>query len=122
MVGTREIKRMKLIYISGPISASARYIEYDNCLHARQWAQMVMEIGAAVHCPHLVYLCGLIDILEWEDFLAMDIEIIRRCDAVLMIGPWQGSKGCVEEYNAAQKFGIPIFTTLSQVRDFVEGD
>ena len=115
-------KKMKFIYISGPISASARYIEYENCLHARQWAQMVMQCGAAVHCPHLCYLAGLIDILDWETFIAMDIEIIKRCDAILMIGAWQGSSGCIEEYNAAQEAGILIFTTISQVRDFVKGD
>lgn len=112
----------KVIYISGPITENARYIEYDNCLHARQWAQMVIQAGAAVHCPHLVYLCGLIDLVEYEDFIAMDIAIIRKCDAILMIGAWAGSKGCMIEYNAAQEAGIPIFTTMAQVRDFVKGD
>lgn len=114
--------RRKVIYISGPITDNARYIEYDNCLHARQWTQMVMQAGAAVHCPHLMYLCGLIDICDWETFLSMDVEIIRRCDAILMIGAWQGSPGCIEEYNAAQEAGIAIFTTMAQVRDFVKGD
>ncbi len=116
------MSKKKFIYISGPISANARYIEYENCLHARQWAQMVMQLGAAVHCPHLCYLCGLIDICDWEEFIEMDKEIIRRCDAILMIGGWQGSPGCIEEYNAAQEAGMPIFTTISQVRDFVKGD
>jgi len=53
--------------------------------------------------------------LRHEQFLAADLELLRRSDAVLMIGAWGTSKGAVGEYHAALKAGLPVYVSLEEV-------
>ena len=52
---------------------------------------------------------------EHSDYLAVDIEIMRRCDAVLFLDKWSFSKGCRLEREACHHFGIVIFDGIEEV-------
>jgi len=44
-----------------------------------------------------------------EVFLAGDIEILKRCDLVVMVPGWENSSGAKEERNVAIEHNIPVF-------------
>ena len=108
-------KREIVVYISGPYSGKIS----ENIQKARTVAIQVWEAGYMVFCPHLNTIhfendCKCV----YEDYLAGDIEIINRCNAVLMVEGWEGSNGATQEYNYAKAYGLPIFYSLAEMEDY----
>ena len=48
--------------------------------------------------------CGL----SHDEYMEMDMEVLKRCDAVVFCGNWKKSKGCRMEYDEAKKLGLKI--------------
>lgn len=90
---------MKVAYIAGPYRASSPSGTLKNIMAAREVALKYWKLGYAVICPHLN--TALFD-GEAADALWMagDIEIMLRCDVVVMMSNWQDSEGarCEEQY------------------------
>ena len=71
-----------------------------------------MKEGWAVYCPHT-------QTRDWEneeefdftheDFMRMDLEWVKRSDAMAMVPGWNSSKGAREEFDLAQKLNMPIY-------------
>jgi hypothetical protein len=49
-----------------------------------------------------------------------DIEILRRCDAVMLTPDWQRSSGARAEVDIAESLGMPVFAVLSDLKDWLE--
>lgn len=47
-----------------------------------------------------------------EFFLAGDLEILRRCDAMIVTDDWVLSRGTRDEVAFAEAHGIPVFLSL----------
>jgi len=94
---------MKLVYVAGPYRGDID----ANIEHAREAAQRLWSLGYAVVCPHLntAHFDGLI---PDEEFLAGDLEILKRCDAIYMLHNWHKSVGSCEEYRLAKELGLEI--------------
>ncbi len=112
--------RKKVIYVAGPYRAKARYLEFSNLLSMYSWALLVWQVGGIAIAP-LLNTWGMDDAVSCDEFIDGDCEIVRRCDAVLMTGAWQESIGALREKKTAEEVGIPVFTMMSQIRDFVKG-
>jgi len=99
---------MKLAFVSGPYRAKTINEIHDNIEQARHVAIGLWRLGYAVHCPHTgsAYMDGVV---PDEVFLAGDIEILKRCDLVVMVPEWRHSSGSREEYAVAREHGIPVF-------------
>lgn len=52
---------------------------------------------------------------EHSDYLAVDVEIMRRCDAVMFLPDWHTSKGCRIERETCHHFGIVILDGIEEV-------
>lgn len=51
-------------------------------------------------------------------YMGQDIEMLLRCDAVLMADKkWRKSKGCSIEHNAAMVMDIEIFYNIEDIPD-----
>lgn len=112
---------MKVIYISGHYrDKRGAYYILENILSARRAALEVWKIGGVALCPHLntAFFDGAFDISDtvWLDG---DLELISRCDAVLLLSDWENSLGAVIEKEKAEDLGIPVFTTMRQVKNFI---
>jgi hypothetical protein len=101
---------LKLIYVAGPYRSKLgiwgvkRNIEKAAVVARQLWAG-----GFAVICPHMnTALMDGSDIPD-ESFLKGDLEILRRCDAIVMVGFWEGSEGASNEHEFACVSGIPAF-------------
>ena len=99
---------MKVVYIAGPFRGSNSWEMEQNIRRAEALALEVWRLGAACICPHTNtrFFQGAADDAVWLDG---DLEILRRCDAVLMVSGWERSSGSKAEREEAVKVHIPVF-------------
>lgn len=94
-----------LLYVSGPYSGDID----ANIAQARRAAIDLWERGYAVLCPHLNTQHFEVDCkVGYEDYIRRDIEMVRRCDGMVMLPGWEGSKGALREKEVAEAAGIPV--------------
>jgi len=107
---------MKVVYIAGPFRAPNAWEIEQNIRHAEELALQVWRAGFAVICPHTNtrFFQGAAPDAIWLDG---DIEILKRCDAVVIAQPWRWrtSKGTVAEVREALTRSIPVFRTLTDL-------
>lgn len=108
--------RLLLIYVSGPYSAPTPEEVAANVERARAAACELMRLGYAVICPHTMTAGWEREGLTYEQFIAADLEIVRRCDAVLLLPGWEDSKGALAEKAMAERAGVLTFPSISNLR------
>lgn len=98
---------MKLAFISGPYRGPTESDVVRNIRHAEKYAIQYWLKGFAVICPHknTALLGGLAPEKVW---LEGDMEILRRCDLIVMIPGWENSEGAKAEHEAAVSMGMDI--------------
>lgn len=104
-----------IIYISGKYSGNIE----ENIEIARKVAIELWEKGYSVVCPHLNTVHFELDCkCVYEDYINGDLEILARCDAIIMLQGWNGSNGATMEKEFAKSLGIPIYyyPELPQIR------
>ena len=106
---------MKVIYTAGPYSADGDNNVLNNILTARYIARTLWLRGWAVICPHTnnIFMDG--PDTTWELFMAGDLEILSRCDALYLLPGWEQSRGALAEYNKSVDLGLKIYYTLGEV-------
>lgn len=104
-----------VVYIAGPFRADTHWGIAKNVRKAEEAALEVWKAGFTAICPHLntAHFQGELPDEEW---LEGDLEIILRCDAVLLIPGWTASKGSVGEWDHATFYCIPTFTSLEELK------
>jgi Domain of unknown function (DUF4406) len=109
---------VKVVYIAGPFRAASHWAVEQNIRVAEAIALEVWRMGAAALCPHTNarFFSGAAPDEVW---LAGDLELLRRCDAVLMVGRWWESSGAREEKVAAGRYGLPAFEDLAGLREWL---
>jgi len=114
---------MKVIYIAGPFRADNAWAVEQNIRKAESLGMAVAKMGHAYLCPHTNsrFFDGTITDKYW---LEMTMELMRRCDAVLVAPEYQGSEGTEGEIVEAWNIGMSVFYNLGEVNtwlDAVEG-
>lgn len=99
-----------LIYVSGPYTENATGTVDEHIENARGIAIRLWTLGHAVICPHLntAHFEELCD-LAWNTYLEGDLNMISRCDALVMTEDWEQSRGARIEHSYAKEIGIPIY-------------
>jgi hypothetical protein len=108
---------LKLIYVAGPFRGPNNWEIECNIRRAEELALEVWRRGFATICPHTNtrFFQGAADDSVWLDG---DIEMLKRCDGIIMTPDWQRSSGARAEHQVAQQEGIPIFYTLEELSGF----
>lgn len=116
---------MRVIYVAGPFRGKSQWAIAENIRNAERLALEVWRMGAAAICPHAntAHFQGAAPDEVW---LKGDIEILLRCDAVVMTPDWERSQGATEERRAALTHGIPVYyaddeLSMALLRQFVQG-
>lgn len=117
----------KVVYIAGPFRSASRYVEGEqdafgvmqNIMRAMAVAAEVWRAGAVALCPHGNTFCfqGAADDKVW---LEGDIELMKRCDAVLMTPDWERSSGARKERDIAVEEGIPVCYDIEELKGVLE--
>ncbi len=100
---------MRVIYIAGPFRAENAWEVEQNIRLAETAALAVWRYGAVPLCPHTMnrFYQGAASVEVW---LKGDLELLRRCDAVLVVGDFTKSVGTREEIRVAtEEMKIPVF-------------
>ena len=97
----------KVAYIAGPYRAKKYYDVIQNIYAASEVAVKYWLKGYAVICPHknTALFDGLAPDKVW---LEGSIEIMRRCDVVVMMTGWERSEGAKTEHAEAVKLGKEV--------------
>lgn len=105
-----------VVYIAGPFRGSSDWARHQNIEKAQKLAFDVWEAGFVALCPHnnTRHFDGALPHHVW---LEGDLELLRRCDGVLMVEGWELSQGARAEYDEARRVGIPVFETLTELLD-----
>jgi nucleoside 2-deoxyribosyltransferase len=105
------VDQVRLVYVAGPYRAATEYAVACNVHRAAaEAAELLYAHGYAVVCPHSMSH-------GWERHqcytndrtLEHCCEIVRRCDAVLVVGAWLTSSGTLQEIEAALAAGVQVY-------------
>lgn len=118
---------MKVVYVAGPFRALNPdgtwngWQQEENIRSAERLALQVWRLGAAALCPHTNtrFFQGAADDSVWLDG---DLELLRRCDAILMTPDWQRSTGAIAEHAFADSKQIPRFYTVEALKVWLESN
>ena len=110
---------MKVVYVAGPFRGPNSWEIEQNIRRAEALSLEVWRAGAAALCPHTNtrFFQGAADDSVWLDG---DLELLARCDAILMTPDWQRSSGARAEYDFAKARGIPVFYGIDEVKALVD--
>ena len=110
---------MKVVYVAGPFRGPNSWEIEQNIRRAETLALEVWKRGVAAICPHTntrFYQGAAPDDL----WLNGDLEILGRCDAILMTEDWQRSSGARAEHDYAIQHVIPVLYSLTGLDRYLE--
>ena len=107
---------MKLAYIAGPFRAANAWEIEENIRRAERVALDAWRAGFAVICPHTNtrFFQGAAPDRVWLDG---DMEILIRCDLVILVEGWDSSMGALKEVEVARHRGIPVYQSVSEAHE-----
>jgi hypothetical protein len=96
-----------LLYVSGAYSGNID----ENIEQAAKIAAELWEKGHAVICPHLNTMHFEIRCpqVEYTTYINGDLNMIARCDGMVMVPNWTGSQGATIEKEYADSLKIPVW-------------
>jgi len=115
------VVRKLVVYVAGPFRGANAWEIEQNIRRAEELALQAWHAGFAVLCPHTNtrFFQGAAPDDVWLDG---DLELLRRCDAVLLTNDWARSSGARAEVNFADSLGVPVYGTLATLcRDWNAG-
>ena len=104
----QEENQMKVVYVAGPFRARTPWLIEQNVRKAEEASARVALLGAVPLCPHTMYR-HFDKMLPDKFWLESTLELLRRCDAILLVKGWEESSGSVSEHEEAGKLKIPVF-------------
>lgn len=109
---------MKVVYVAGPFRGANAWDIEENIRRAERIALEVWRSGAACVCPHTNtrFFQGAADDAVWLDG---DLEILSRCDAIVLTPDWAQSHGARAEEAFAKSRGLPVFCNIQELRDWL---
>lgn len=109
---------IKLVYIAGPYRAATAWQVEQNIRAAESVARDVARLGAYPVCPHSNTRGYFESEGPAELWLGGTLELMRRCDAVVMAHGWERSSGSRAEKAEAERLGIPVFEPGSTLAEW----
>ena len=99
---------MKIVYVAGAYRAPDDNQRDRNIKLAGGVAAMLWAEGFAALCPHM-NSARMDGVAPDEAFLAGSLEMLARCDAVVMMPGWEMSEGSRREREKAILLNIPTY-------------
>lgn len=102
------------VYIAGPYSSNPD----ENTAFAMAMGNVLLSLGFAPYIPHLCHFWHAQYPRPYEDWMRMDLEFVKVCDLVFRLPGY--SPGADREVELAQKCGIPVFLSISDILTYCE--
>lgn len=103
---------MKVVYIAGAFRGATPWDVAENVRNAERYALSVARLGAMPLCPHAntQHFDGQRTAQFWIDGT---LELLRRCDAMVLVPGWENSVGTKGEIAYCESVGLPVFHPTS---------
>ena len=88
------------VYLSGKITGDSNYSQKFSTM-----TEELLSYGYVVFNPAV-----LPDGFEYSDYMALDLLILSRCDAIFLLRDWKNSPGARLEYEEAKRLGLQVLT------------
>lgn len=102
---------MKIVYVAGKFTGPTAWAVHRNVCAAEEVAMLVAEAGAMPLTPHL-NTKNFDGTKSAEFWYAGTLELLRRCDAMILVPGWETSKGVQSEMVEAHNRNIPVFESV----------
>lgn len=101
-------ERKRVVYVAGPYRAATERGVALNIQRAERVALCVWACGAVAFCPHknTAHFGGALPDTAW---LEGGLEMVRRCDALVLVDGGEKSEGTKAEKALAEELGLPVF-------------
>jgi hypothetical protein len=111
---------LPMTYVAGKFTGKTRGDVEQNIAAAVAVALEVARIGAFPVCPHANTSHPAFEELQPYTFwIDGTLELLRRCDAVVMVDNWRDSSGAKGEREEALKLGLPVFYSVSELGEWL---
>lgn len=99
--------RKPVVYVAGRFRSADGWKINENVFAAEKAGRAVAALGAMPLIPHSIgaHMAGTEDDSFW---LTGTLELMRRCDVVLVLPGYQESQGTQGEIAEAQRIGLPV--------------
>lgn len=107
---------MRLVYVAGPLFGPDDWAIRRNIHRAASLGFAVAQLGCYPVIPHTntgSVFCGTLTPKFWY---AGTLELMRRCDYVILVPGWEDSKGTVDEVADAKRRGQPVFERIEDLK------
>jgi hypothetical protein len=125
--------RSLLFYVSGPYTGRSKGtigipIVHEimvwvrtvmNIVRARKVAIRVWKLGGTAICPHLNTMMFNESEVGYHDYLDGDINILLRCDVMVLMNKWKESFGTAYEIGRATINGMDIILE-DEIGEYIE--
>jgi len=112
-------RRELVVYIAGPFRGANQWDQELNIRRAEALALHVWERGFVALCPHL-NTRHYQNYLDDDVWLTGDLELLSRCDAVLLTERWEESVGARSEKVFAEDQEIPVFRSMGELERWAD--
>jgi hypothetical protein len=106
---------MKIVYIAGKFRGPTGWVVAENIRAAERVGIEVARLGFMPLIPHAntAHFDGEMN----DDFwLQGTLELLRRCDLIVMVPGWENSTGARGELALAGELKMPIFLSIEDLR------
>ncbi len=109
---------MRVIYIAGPFTAPNAWGIEQNVRAAEALGLEVAQLGAMPLIPHANtrFFHGVGGDINWYEGT---LELMRRCDAIIVRAGSEDSKGVRAEIDEAWRLKIPVFHDIYSLMDWL---
>lgn len=108
---------MRVVYVAGPYRSQTREGIELNIQSAKKVGTLALERGWSAMIPHMntAHMDAIVHQNNDKFWLAATMELMRRCDAVVLCPGWQKSAGTLGEIHEAVKLGMPIYEAVEEL-------
>jgi len=108
---------MKLVYITGPNVGSSYHQTEAYITYAREWAERLARAGYAFYCPHLntAHFDTIAPDVPETFWREMNLNILRRCDAALVVPGWDNDEATRRDAEYAERWGVPVVLDIDEI-------
>lgn len=111
-----DMRKMKVIYVAGRFRGKTAWHVAENVRAAERVGMQVAELGHMPLIPHAntANFDGTLDDKFWIDGT---LELLKRCDGIVMVPGWETSVGAKGERAYAIENDMPVFDTVEALAE-----
>ena len=103
-----------VIYLASPYRAKDEWGVWTNIVSAHISAKQLWAKGYAVISP-VSNSAWMGEMDDFEKWMEGDLEILSRCDILVLNYGWEKSRGCRMEFKKAIDLDMPIYYSVEDV-------